>query len=155
MWICWSYLAKIVLDDLSLISTSFGPRCLTTWLKESVRGVHKTEHVESRTVRFKFIAWVTDNSHACPTLPKQNVRNIRCKWFSSQMVHKINVFFARHCLLTLEAKFVHEHQGQWTLKIGFTYPYIGVVHNSVLHYVTKYPFKSNLCFETSFTCLFT
>ena len=39
--ICWSNLALMVLDDLSL-TCFFGPRCLTTWLKESVRGVHKT-----------------------------------------------------------------------------------------------------------------
>ena len=57
-------LSQIVLDNFSLTLTSFVPRCLTTWLKECVRGIHKPENVESCSVCFKFTAWVTVNTHA-------------------------------------------------------------------------------------------
>ena len=61
-------LSQIVLDNFSLTLTSFVPRCLTTWLKECVRGIHKPENVESCSVCFKFTAWVTVNTHA-PRVP--------------------------------------------------------------------------------------
>ena len=79
MSICRNNLGQIVLDIFSLKLTSVVPRCLTTWLKESVRGVHKPEDVESCTVCFKFTPWVTGNTHApwVPHITKVSKMRIR------------------------------------------------------------------------------
>ena len=79
-------LSQIVLDNFSLTLTSFVPLCLTTWLKECVRGIHKPENVESCSVCFKFTAWVTVNTHApwVPHITKVGKMCIRCYVFSTQ-----------------------------------------------------------------------